>query len=249
MPYDKMASARSAPRLHSSTYSLEDQERMSAAKNYLAWQGRLILPELGRRVVEVGCGMGNFTGKLLDRELVVAVDMEHECVEAFQRRYRGHDNLQALVCGPGSASFADLARVHPDSCLCVNVLEHIEDDAGAISSMAAILEPGGVIVLWVPAFQALYGNVDQQLGHYRRYRRAEVIRLAETTGLLVRKAHYVNLAGFFLWWASSHLLRQQAWRPGQVVSYDRLVVPWLSRLESVVRPPFGQTIFAVLHKR
>ena len=60
-----------------STYALEDQERMAKAKNYFAWQGRLVTPELGRRVLEVGCGIGNFTGRLLDHDMVIALDKEH----------------------------------------------------------------------------------------------------------------------------------------------------------------------------
>ena len=52
--------------MHSSTYNLQDQERMSLAKNYFAWQGRLVRRELGKRILEVGCGLGNFTGMLLE---------------------------------------------------------------------------------------------------------------------------------------------------------------------------------------
>jgi SAM-dependent methyltransferase len=221
---------------------------MARAKNYLAWQSRLILPELGQRIVEVGCGMGNLTGNLLDRELVIASDMGSECIEYLRQRYPRRENLHAVVCEPGSETFAELKRFHPDSCLCVNVLEHIEDDRRALAAMASILEPGGVIVLWVPAFQALYGNVDRHLGHYRRYRLPEIVALANAAGLRLKKAHYVNVVGFFLWWSSSHILRQDAWTSGQIESYDRLIAPWLSRLESLVRPPFGQTVFAVLQK-
>ena len=65
-----------------SSYTLLDQERMSEAKRYFAWQGRLVRPYLGQRVVEFGCGTGNFTGMLLDREAVIAVDVEPECLIA-----------------------------------------------------------------------------------------------------------------------------------------------------------------------
>ena len=157
--------------VHSSTYTVQDQERMARAKNYVAWQSRLILPELGQRVVEVGCGAGNFTGALLDREAVIALDPEPECIEHLSARYQDQVNLRVLVCDPCSAAFADIARFHPDSCVCINVLEHIEDDQRGLAAMAAILEPRGKIVLWVPAFQALYGPMDRRLDHYRRYRR------------------------------------------------------------------------------
>ncbi len=221
---------------------------MARAKNYVAWQSRLILPELGQRVVEVGCGAGNFTGELLDREAVIALDPEPECIEYLSARYPNQSNLRALVCDPCSASFADLARFHPDSCVCSNVLEHIQDDQRALAAMAAIIEPRGRIVLWVPAFQALYGSMDRRLNHYRRYRRKDLVRLAERTGLHLTKIQYVNIAGFFLWWASSHILRQQSVTGTQIDIFDRMIAPWLSRLEALTPPPFGQSLFAVLQK-
>src|SRR5579859_7244042 len=97
-------------------YTLRDQERMARAKNYFAWQGRLVTPELGRRVVEVGCGLGNFTGMLLDREVVIAIDIEPDCIERLAARYPGRANLHAFVGDAGDRSFAELARFRPDSC-------------------------------------------------------------------------------------------------------------------------------------
>jgi SAM-dependent methyltransferase len=238
----------SEPRVQNATYTIEDQERMALASNYLAWQGRLVLPELGRRVIELGCGLGNFTGQLLDRETVIAVDINPECIELLKQRYPRRANLRALVCETSSASFADLARFQPDSCLCVNVLEHIEDDQRALRVVASILEPHGVIVLFVPAFQSLYGPIDWNLGHYRRYRRESIKWLAESSGLRVKKVHYVNIAGFFVWWLNFRILRRDALTKGQIRVFDRFVVPWLSRLESVVHPPFGQSLLAILEK-
>lgn len=221
---------------------------MAKAKNYLAWQARLILPELGSRVVEVGCGAGNFTCRLLDRKIVVAVDSEPECLDRLRERYPQQPNLEIVVDDPSSDSFLDLARFAPDSCVCTNVLEHIADDRRALQSMARILRPRGTIALWVPAFQSLFGPMDVRLGHFRRYRRRDVQALAHLTGLTIRKLHYVNSAGFFLWGASSHLLRQPAVTEQQVLIFDRWIAPWLSRLENLWPPPFGQTLFAVLEK-
>ncbi|HMD48038.1 MAG TPA: class I SAM-dependent methyltransferase [Bryobacteraceae bacterium] len=221
---------------------------MARAKNYLAWQARLILAALGPRVIEVGCGAGNFTGHLLDRQIVVALDSEPECLQRLRERYPRQPNLQIVLDDPCSESFPELARFAPDSCVCTNVLEHIADDRRALRAMSAVLQPKGRIVLWVPAFQSLFGPMDVQLGHYRRYRRRDIVQLAERTGLRVTKLHYINSIGFFLWGASSHLLRQIAVTEGQIVLFDRVIVPWLSRLESLAPPPFGQSLFAVLEK-
>ena len=221
---------------------------MAHAANYFAWQGRLVTPELGRRVIEVGCGIGNFTRFLLDRETVLAVDVDPACIERLHARYANQPNLHAFVCEPESAEFAGMARWRPDSCVCLNVLEHIEDDARALAAMASILAPNGVIVLLVPAFQPLYGPIDRNLGHYRRYSRRTLAALARRAGLSMKPAHYVNAIGFFGWWMNSHIFRRDAQSAAQIHIFDRYVVPWMSRLEALVPPPFGQSLFAVLRK-
>jgi SAM-dependent methyltransferase len=224
------------------TYTLADQERMSRAVRYFAWQSRLVTPHLGRRVVEVGCGIGNFTGALLERELVVAIDVEAACVGRLQERFPGRPNLHALVCD----DIAGLARFAPDSVVCLNVLEHIEDDAAAVRQMASILTPGGVIVLMVPAFPALYGPIDRNLGHYRRYTRRSMAELAGRCGLQVRAARYMNTVGFFGWWWNARVARRESQSAGQIALFDRVVVPVMSRVEDALRPPFGQSLLVVL---
>jgi hypothetical protein len=114
--------------------------------------------------------------------------------------------------------------------------------------MASILAPGGAIVLLVPAFQALYGPIDWNLGHHRRYDRAAIAGLAQATGLLIKKLHYVNFAGFFGWWLNSHVFRREAQSEGQIAVFDRCLVPILSRIEGLAPPPFGQSLFTVLRK-
>lgn len=221
---------------------------MAHARNYFAWQARLVLPHLGQRVIEVGCGIGNFTSMLLDRETVVAVDVAAACVQRLEQRYPGRPNLYPFVVQPGGRAFAELARFHPDSCVCLNVLEHIEDDSLALAGMASVLEPGGAIVLLAPAFQELYGPIDRNLSHCRRYRRSTLAALATRAGLRIQTLHYVNAIGFFGWWMNARVLRREAQSEKQIRLFDRWIVPWLSRVEGVAAPPFGQSLFAVLRK-
>ena len=219
---------------------------MARAKNYFAWLSRLVLPELGQRVIEVGCGIGNFTGALLDRQVVVATDAEPGCIDRLLRKYPRQANLHAFPFCAASPEFQALESFRADSCVCMNVLEHIEDDASALRSMAAVLSPPAVIALFIPAFPSLCGPTDRNMGHYRRYTRKSLHSVAEAAGLQVRKAYYVNLAGFFAWWANAHLLRLGDLSTRQIEIFDRLIVPGLSRFEAVFPPPFGQSLFGVL---
>jgi len=236
-----------------SSYTIQDQRLMAEAKNYFAWQCRLVTRELGRRVIEIGCGIGNFTGMLLDREAVLAVDNEPRCIEQMEARYASAANLQVLNVDWGAPDWEErafplLSGFGADCCVCLNVLEHIENDREALCHMAAILQPGSVVVLLVPAFPCLYGPIDRQLGHYRRYTRETVGQLAVASGLLLENTRYMNMIGFFGWWANSHIFRREAQSAGQIAFFDRCVVPLSSRLETLVAPPFGQSLLVVMRK-
>jgi 2-polyprenyl-3-methyl-5-hydroxy-6-metoxy-1,4-benzoquinol methylase len=217
---------------------------MARAVNYFAWQSRLVVPHLGRRVVEIGCGIGNFTAMLLDRDLVVAIDVQPACVQRLLERYPGRPNLHAFV----AEDLGSLARFGPDSVVCLNVLEHIQDDRAALRQMASILSPGGVIVLLLPAFPVLYGPIDRNLGHYRRYTRTSLATLVGDCQLRLRRVHYMNTLGFFGWWINARVLRREAQSEAQIALFDRFAVPLMSRAEALLPPPFGQSLLAVLER-
>jgi len=229
-------------------YLLRAQEYLIEARRYLAWQGQLVLPELGQRVVEIGCGIGNFTELLLDRQTLLCVDREPAYLQRLHQRFPRHSNLHSFALDAEVDDLNELRRYRPDSCVALNVVEHIENDQHALSNMASVLPPGGVIVLTVPAFPALYGPVDRNLGHYRRYTRASLSRVAEPAGLRMRKSRYFNFVGFFGWWFHSHVTHLELHPQSQIRTFDRWIVPWLSRSEAFVRPPFGQSLLAVLEK-
>jgi len=86
------------------------------------------------------------------------------------------------------------------------------------------------------------------LGHYRRYRRGPLRKLAGAVGLEVRKLHYVNAAGLFGWWVNARVLQRETQSDGQIAIFDRWVVPIFSALEGAIPPPFGQSLLAVLRR-
>lgn len=228
------------------SYLFEDLTRMSAARNYAAWQYSVLAPHVGKRVIEVGCGTGNLTGYLLEHAQVLAVDVEPECVRRVRLRFPGCTNLRVELCGPPDAEFRELRRFEPDCCVCSNVIEHIADDVEALAAMASVLPAGAPIILLAPAFEALYGPIDYRLGHYRRYSKRSLARTARAAGLQISIARYMNLPGFFGWWANSRIFQRQAQSASQVAFFDRFVAPLASRIERIVTPPFGQSLLAVL---
>lgn len=231
----------------SAEYTVRDQERMEFAKRYFQWQAAMAERHLGSRVLEIGCGLGNFTQHLLDREFVVGIDIEPRCVEGHNARYAGRSNLPAFCMDVLSPEFPDLRRHAPNSIACLNVLEHVRDDALALNQMNAVLPSGGTVVLIVPAFAALYGPIDKLLGHYRRYSKRSLREVAHGAGFQIRVLRYINSIGFFGWWVNARIRKSTEQSAAQIKMFDRLV-PALARVESWVEPPVGQSIFTVLVK-
>lgn len=224
-------------------YNRADQQRMYGAPRYFAWQFHLAAPYLGSRVIEIGCGIGNFTCWLAGRE-VTAVDPDPECLRVLERRWAARGGLRTLAGAAGAGPLTGVAPGAADSCVALNVLEHIADDHAALAEMAALVRPGGRVILLLPAFPALFGPVDRRLGHYRRYRRRGLRALAAAVGLAVERLEYVNCLGFFAWWLNARL-RRTSQSPRQIAVFDRLA-PSLERLERRIHLAFGQSLFSVL---
>ena len=135
-----------------------------------------------------------------------------------------------------------------DTVVLLNVLEHIPDDHQALGDIFESLAPGGKMVLWVPAFEALYSKFDERIGHYRRYRRNKLTTLVHNVGFGHVTARYTNMPGFFAWWLVVRMMRRTP-TSGRLASiYDRVFIPVIRRVERVVRPPIGQSLLVVAQR-
>jgi hypothetical protein len=127
----------------------------------------------------------------------------------------------------------------------MNVLEHIADDAQALRDLAACVEPGGRIVIWVPGYMQLYGDFDRLVGHVARYTPKTLRRAVGSAGLTVEVCKPVNFIGGVAWWLAVRRCRVGHVNPRVASLYDMTVVPVTRVLERIIRPPFGQTVFCV----
>ncbi len=124
--------------------------RMRRLRRYNDWVWGQLAPHVGDRVLEVGCGVGNFTGYLRNRELVLATDHNERYLTLLRNRFLHHDNVSIQPIDWEHPDLEALRARRFDTILCLNVLEHIERDADALATFAALLEPGGRLVLQVP---------------------------------------------------------------------------------------------------
>lgn len=224
-------------------------ERMDNATNYNAWLGRKFNEHLGQRVLEIGAGIGTITREIeAGRELVVALEIEQHYVEQLQEKFRDKAHVRPYLSDVALADWPSLKRERIDSILLSNVLEHIPDDAGAVRRFREILEPGGKVVIFVPALQQLFGSMDEAVGHYRRYTPATLRAVLENNGFTVRRLDWMNLVGIPGWFLNARVFKRRSIPPFQLKVYD-FIAPLLARAESYVRLPVGLSLFAVAEAR
>jgi len=200
---------------------------------------------IGTDILEVGMGIGIFTEKLLTRGKVFGVEIVPEFVAEARRRLGTRPDLEYLVADIGGKDLPDSLRGRAfDTIVCMNVLEHIEDDRGTLSRFLGLLKPGGKLVLVVPAHQCLFNPLDSNDGHFRRYAAAELREKLRTAGFDVAHESTFNLFGILGWFLNGTILRRKDLPAGQMGLFNK-VAPVLFWLENLVGPPVGLSLLAV----
>jgi glycosyltransferase involved in cell wall biosynthesis len=217
--------------------------RVETLKRYNTFLWELMRPFVGRRVLEIGSGTGAITRYLATREKVVATDLDLEYVELLRRTFAGEPNVEVHRLDLAALSRDGFVPRSFDTVVCANVLEHVADDGGALRALHDVLEPGGRVILIVPALRQLYGEIDRAIGHHRRYSRADLTRKLADGGFAIEHARYFNTLGAAGWFLNARLLGRRS-VPGFQARINDWLVPLL-RLERRLRPPFGMSLLAV----
>jgi len=217
---------------------------------YLAWQMSLFLPHLGQRILEIGCGVGGIVDLLPAKELIVGIDIEEEVLAYAAERHRARaecrfERLDFTAMTDGDR--ARLAALRFDTVVCINLLEHIEDDVAALETMRGLLAPGGVLALLVPAHPALYGAYDKADGHFRRYRKRELRAKLRRAGFTPLWLRHFNAVGAVGWWIKYKLLRSNI-HGGTDFRLMNALIPVLRPLERLIPPPFGLSLTTVARR-
>jgi SAM-dependent methyltransferase len=228
-------------------YAADDLETMSEAKRYQTHVLELLRPYVGQAVLEVGCGIGTFSLRLAEiAERLVCIEPNLNCVARARAALDGHPRIALRICHLEECDRGELLQQRFDTIVCVNVLEHIEDDVRALSLFRDIVAgAGGNVLIFVPAVQAAYGPLDAALGHHRRYSKPMLRRAFEAAGLEIVTLRYTNPIGLLGWMYNAHISRTIEHTPGQVGLFETLVAPWALPLDRAVPPPIGLSLFAV----
>lgn len=243
MPLQSSSGPAGAPLLLGDTVRQSQVlESLAAAVNYNQWLTSMAVSHLGDSPIELGSGLGDYAQAWLDAGVprITVTEIDPSRLGQLQTRFADQQRVDVdsfdILTEPKGAYSALVA---------FNVLEHIPDHIGALRGAHTLLRPGGLVVMFVPAFNFAMSRFDREVGHVRRYTVKSMRAAMTDAGLEDCQARYVNLPGLPAWFVGMRLLRRS---PGQgllLSAWDQHVIPPARRWESKHRIPFGQSVFAV----
>ena len=222
-------------------------DSLEQAPRFNQWMYDCIKPFLGQRIAELGSGRGNLSKLLKQSGTVLLTDNRAEYLDGLSQRW-GH--LPTVKVAPldlqDSGDYQALTEFNADTVVCLNVLEHIEDDVFVLQRLSQTLPTGARLAFLVPFNPKLYSNFDRELGHFRRYQNGELEGKMKNAGFTVERQFYFNKAGVLAWWVGNTLCKQRTITPWQLKVYNFLTP--LFRVLDHVLPIAGLSTVVIARK-
>ena len=227
-------------------YSGNELELFAHAHQWKAYWKKQISPYLGQNVIDVGAGIGSNLALLWHK------GAQWRCLEPDAalcneiKRTAARLQLQEGDCRIHNTTLGNLSADEPlaDTILYIDVLEHIEDDAGELIAAQEKLAIGGHLILLAPAHQWLYSPFDEAVGHYRRYQKQTLLGAAPS-GLKLVRCRYLDAAGLLASAANKCLLKSSQPNQKQIAFWDNALVPASRLIDPLLGYRLGKTILAV----
>jgi glycosyltransferase involved in cell wall biosynthesis/phospholipid N-methyltransferase len=204
--------------------------RLARAPRFNAWMADTILPYCGQRVLEIGSGTGNLTRKLMPREAYVASDVNPLYLDALRALLVDRPYLDVTRTDVTLASTFPRLSNGFDTVICMNVIEHVDDDVGALRNIREVLAPNGSAIVLVPQGPEIMGTLDEVLGHKRRYTRQSLEQLAARSGFRIREIKTFNRVGRPAWWLNGKVLKRREFGLFQILTLNAMT-PVFKRID------------------
>jgi SAM-dependent methyltransferase len=205
-----------------------------------------IRPFCGRRVLEIGSGTGNMTRHLVPRDAYVASDINPLYLQTLRTLTSDRPYLDVTLTDVTRRESFPAPRERFDTVVCLNVIEHVDDDVGALRNVRDALAPGGRAIVLVPQGPGIFGTLDEVLGHKRRYTEATLRRLALDAGFEPKQILPFNRVGTPAWWLNGQILRRRHFGLAQIALLN-LLTP-LFRLVDRLLPFAPLSLVAILER-
>ena len=228
-------------------YGSHTLSRLSRAPRFNSWMGDVVRPYCGDRVLEIGSGMGNLTRQLVPRGLYYATDINPLYLDSLRGLTTDRPYLHVTMTDVTKGDSFPRVPGGFDTVVCLNVIEHVDDDRMALDNIRNALGHGGRAVVLVPHGPELLGTLDEALGHQRRYTVASLREVAERAGLELKEIVHFNRVGVPAWWLNGKVLKRRTFGLPQILALNTLT-PVFRRVDAHLPFP-SLSLIAILEKR
>lgn len=230
------------------TYIGQELAIFAHALNWKKYYASLLQPYLGRRVVEVGAGIGATTKIICDGTQEEWICLEPDPVLRAEIDQRISDGKLPVCCRTQSGFVSDIPveRV-TDTFIYIDVLEHILDDHSELQAAALRLSPGGHLIVLSPAFHFLYSPFDRSIGHHRRYNK-KMFHALTPRDCKTEKLMYLDSIGMATSLVNRFILSQAVPTLGQILFWDQRIIPIAKKFDRLFGYRFGRSLLGIWKK-
>lgn len=232
------------------TANLDSWNKWDKGGRYSQWIYHTYEKYIGKNVLDVGGGIGTAISFYIERsEKIIATELFDNQIDIMNKRFSKYSYFKAIKLDIMKDELSGIGTF--DTIVCINVLEHIEDDVKALENMKKLLTCNGKIIICVPAVRGLYCYMDKNVGHYRRYKKSELCKKAGKVGLKVIEDKYMNFMGIFPYWMKGKFGKNTGGSFSTSIDQNEsklysIASRILEPLEKIIKPPVGISEIIIL---
>ena len=193
--------------------------------------------------LEIGAGIGSFTDKYKRNiKNIFLTEIDKNNLNILKKKYQNDTNVTILESEVSKISQKFNTICH------FNVLEHVKEDKEEIINCLNKINKDGYLVILAPAHNELYGNLDREVGHYRRYKKSFFKDLNLSDGKIV-ELKYMDCMGYILYYMNKLIYKNETYPSSlKIFIWDKIFTPITILLDFLTAYRFGKNVLCVIKK-
>jgi SAM-dependent methyltransferase len=214
-------------------------ESIAIAKNYNSYLKELFFLNIDKNdnILDFGAGFGIIT-IMLDKLgfNIVAVEKNKKAIQELSKKK--------------IKTFTKIEDVQDniDCIISLNVLEHIEDDNEIVVDFYNFLPKGGKLLLYLPASNIIWTDLDNKVNHKRRYQKKDLKKLLISNNFQIEELYFVDFIGWAVLLISRILRINLNFDKRSIKFYDKYIFKSFKFLDIFTKNVIGKNLFVIATK-